>query len=84
MYHSSSSWLAVDGRSATNFFIRSCTHTQFENKAWWRVDLLQVEPVSEVYIVNRGDCCGQRLNNFEILVGKLALLLILIYRFSQA
>jgi len=48
------------------------------DKGWWRVDLLQVEPVSEVYIVNRGDCCGYRLNNFEILVGRLAFLLILL------
>ena len=41
----------------------------FQNP-WWRVDLRQVEPVNEVYIVNRGDCCGDRLNPFEIRVGK--------------
>ena len=62
---------AVDGNSQTTF--ASCTHTQqgvdFQNP-WWRVDLGQVEPVNEVYIVNRGDCCGERLNPFEIRVGK--------------
>ncbi|XP_074612301.1 receptor-type tyrosine-protein phosphatase S-like isoform X2 [Acropora palmata] len=61
---------AVDGNSQTTF--ASCTHTQegvdFQNP-WWRVDLGQVEPVNEVYIVNRGDCCGERLNPFEIRVG---------------
>ena len=31
-----------------------------------------MEPVTEVYIVNRGDvCCSNRLNPFEIRVGKL-------------
>ncbi|XP_067028443.1 uncharacterized protein [Acropora muricata] len=67
-WHPSSN--AVDGNSQTTF--RSCTHTQrasiFQNP-WWRVDLGQVEPVNEVYIVNRGDCCGDRLNPFEIRVG---------------
>ena len=36
----------------------------------WRVDLEQVLPVSEVFILNSGDCCGERLNGAEIRVGK--------------
>ena len=60
---------AVDGNSQTTW--TSCIHSQmnFQNP-WWRVDLEQVEPVNEVYIVNRGDCCGFRLKPFEIRVGK--------------
>ncbi|XP_044165887.1 uncharacterized protein LOC122949943 [Acropora millepora] len=62
---------AVDGNSQTTFD-PSCIHTE-EGKdyanPWFRVDLEQVEPVNEVYIVNRGDCCGERLNPFEIRVG---------------
>ncbi|XP_074612317.1 uncharacterized protein LOC141866677 isoform X1 [Acropora palmata] len=62
---------AVDGDSRTSFE-KYCTHTEegvgFQNP-WWRVDLEKVEPVNEVYIVNRGDCCGDRLNPFEIRVG---------------
>ena len=62
---------AVDGNSQTTWTF--CIHTQrgadFQNP-WWRVDLGQVEPVNEVYIVNRGDCCGDWLNPFEIRVGK--------------
>ena len=40
---------------------------------WWKVDLLQDEHVSEVYIVNRGSECGcpDRFKNFEIRVGML-------------
>ena len=63
---------AVDGNSQTTFD-PSCIHTEegkdYENP-WFRVDLEKVEPVNEVYVVNRGDCCGERLNPFEIRVGK--------------
>ena len=58
----------MDGDSET-----TCTHSNgnvFFQNPWWRVDLEQVEPVNEVYIVNRVDCCGDRLNPFEIRVGK--------------
>ena len=75
--HGGLSTLGVDGNSATNYNRRSCTHTMRENKAWWRVDLGQNEPVSEVYIVNRGSRWAYRLNNFEIRVGRLSFLLIL-------
>ena len=61
---------AVDGKIITNYHSGSCTHTQTENSPWWRVDLGRVELVSEVYVVNRGDCCGARLSSFEIRVGR--------------
>ena len=65
----------VDGDSTTGFSQGSCTLTTQENNPWWIVDLGQVEPVSEVYIVNRGDSLGNRLSNFEIRVGRLAFLI---------
>ena len=68
--YSSPSNRAVDGDSQTSWYLSSCIHSLFEINPWWRVDLEQVEPVNEVYIVNRGDCCGERLNPFEIRVGK--------------
>ena len=61
---------AVDGNSNTNFNDGSCAHTLNEKQPWWRVDLGNVELVNEVYVVNRGDCCGDRLNPFEIRVGE--------------
>ena len=61
---------AVDGKVITSYNGGSCTLTLNENSPWWRVDLGQVEPVSEVYVVNRGDCCGNRLSSFEIRVGR--------------
>lgn len=72
-YSVGSSGKAVDGDSTTNNFYKdlTCSHTMNESpNPWWRVDLGRVEPVTEVYIVNRGDCCGARLSSFEIRVGK--------------
>ena len=65
-----SSNLAVDGNLDTNTGERkSCTHTREQSNPWWGVDLGSRQKVSEVYIVNRGDCCGDRLSSFEIRVG---------------
>ena len=61
---------AVDGNSDTTFSSGSCSQTGPATNPWWRVDLGRVEPVNQVYIVNRGDCCGDWLNSFEIRVGR--------------
>lgn len=62
----------MDGVKDTHF--SKCTRTDLNGKGtinpWWRVNLEQWLPVSEVYILNRGDCCGDRLKGFEIRVGK--------------
>ena len=68
----------MDGNSDTTYSKGSCTHTPSVVEPWWRVDLGQEEPVSEVYVVNRGHPdFASRLGNFEIRVGKLAFLSIL-------
>ena len=62
---------AVDGIKGTHY--TQCAITQDIPRTtdpWWRVDLDQVIPVSEVYILNRGDSFGDRLNGAEIRVGK--------------
>ena len=68
----------MDGNSNTDFKggYGSCTmsYSTASEHAWWRVDLGQDELVTEVYVVNRldSDCvCGNRLNDFEIRVGRL-------------
>ncbi|KAL9987750.1 hypothetical protein ACROYT_G002106 [Oculina patagonica] len=58
---------AVDGFGNSDPL--KCTHTESSNGPWWRVDLEELLPVSEVYILNRRDCCGDRLKGFEIRVG---------------
>ena len=68
--------LAVDGNRKTRIWARgSCTHTKLANNPWWRVDLGRTRRIGRVYVVNRGDCCGSRLNGFEIYVGMLGLYL---------
>ena len=62
---------AVDGISNADYYANSCTHTGKELNPWWRVDLGQVEPVSEIYLVNQENQWFYRQNNFEIRVGGL-------------
>ncbi|XP_073259200.1 uncharacterized protein [Porites lutea] len=71
-YSSSSddSYKAVDGNSNTSSLAGLCSLTNLELNPWWRVDLGRKEPVSEVYVVNSGGCCTNRLNPFEIRVGE--------------
>ena len=59
---------AVDGNKGLRF--TKCTLTNQETDPWWRVDLGRVEPVAEVNILNRGDCCGWRLDGAEMRVGR--------------
>ena len=63
---------AVDGKINTDYYAgKTCSHTKDGRYAWWRVDLGQVEPVIEVYVVNRKGSYGWRLGSFEIRVGRL-------------
>ncbi|APR74793.1 Endo-1,4-beta-xylanase [Minicystis rosea] len=60
--------LAVDGNADGNFQAGSVTHTNSEAQAWWQVDLERVQPIGNVVIYNRTDCCSERLTNFNLLV----------------
>ena len=63
---------AVDGDTNTNWNGLSCTHTSFyvvDNNPWWRVDLERTRSVMSVKIWNRGDCCSDRLEGFEVWIG---------------
>ncbi|XP_064638153.1 zonadhesin-like [Lineus longissimus] len=64
---------AVDGNKNTNYFSYSCTHTSANagdtvNNNWWAVDLVDISLIQKVVLYNRGDCCGSRLGNFDIVV----------------
>ena len=60
---------AVDGNANSQWGGSSCTHTNRQRGAWWRVDLGRVWAVGKVKITNRGDCCWGRLRAFEVRVG---------------
>jgi len=52
--------LAVDGD------INTFSHSQGPTNEWWQVDLGEPVSVQRVTIVNRQDCCYNRLRNFHI------------------
>ena len=62
---------AVDGNTNVAFGEGSCTHTQTESNAWWRVDLETTRSVKSVKIWNRADSPGAsgRLEGFEVWIG---------------
>ncbi|XP_053565465.1 fucolectin [Bombina bombina] len=60
---------AIDGNPDADYYHGSCTHTNNDMSPWWRLDLLRNHRISKVIITNRGDCCGERLNGGEILIG---------------
>ncbi len=66
-FGSSAKW-AVDGNIDGNWGNNSVTHTDAEPGAWWEVDLGSVKTVRTVNVYNRTDCCGDRLNNFNVIL----------------
>ena len=66
--HSGVSNRAIDGNKNPDFHSGKCTHTSQENEAWWSVDLGKPCLVHSLMITNRGDCCGNRLSNFDVTV----------------
>src|SRR6266498_824088 len=59
---------AVDGNTSGNWGDNSVTHTAVENQPWWKVDLGSLQPIQEVKLWNRTDCCGDALADFYLFV----------------
>jgi len=48
----------------------TCMHTKAEKEGgWWQATFAAPITISKVQILNRGDCCGNRLNGAKIMVG---------------
>lgn len=58
---------AVDGNNDGVWNNGSVTHTGYDARAWWQVDLGSAQYVDRVDIYNRTDCCADRLSNFAVL-----------------
>lgn len=65
---------AVDGNEDSAWGGDSCTHTNAGdgNTAWWQVDLGSVQHIRAVQLVNRADCCGDRINGAQVVVSRSA------------
>ncbi|MEU7897404.1 discoidin domain-containing protein [Nonomuraea sp. NPDC049152] len=48
----------------------SVTHTGLEPQPWWQVDLGTSQPIGEVAVWNRTDCCADRLTDYYVLVSE--------------
>ncbi|XP_075057087.1 uncharacterized protein LOC142143276 [Mixophyes fleayi] len=59
----------INGNQDSVYNHGSCCHTHNDFSPWWRVDLLRSHKIHHITITNRGDCCGERLNGAEILIG---------------
>jgi hypothetical protein len=59
---------AVDGNTSGNWGDNSVTHTMVEDQPWWYVDLGSLQPIQEVKLWNRTDCCGDALADFYLFV----------------
>lgn len=59
---------AVDGNDDGAFSSGSVTSTNADAwpYAWWQVDLGSAREIGTVVLVNRTDCCAERLSNFNV------------------
>jgi F5/8 type C domain len=57
---------ANDGNTDGVFSDNSVSHTNFEFRPWWQVDLGSVKSIGGVVVFNRTDCCSDRLSDFDI------------------
>nr|XP_033785235.1 pentraxin fusion protein-like [Geotrypetes seraphini] len=67
--HPGNARLVIDGNPNTNYFKGSCSHTDYQPRAWWRLDLQHSWQIASIRVVNRGDCCSARLNGAQIRIG---------------
>ena len=52
---------ANDGNASQNYNDGSTSHTATEKDPWWQLDLNGVKEIGRIKVLNRGDCCGDRL-----------------------
>jgi hypothetical protein len=65
------SWRAVDGNRNGNWTgdaTNSIAHTNFDQNAWWYVDLGSFFDITRIDIWNRTDCCSDRLFPFRVVI----------------
>ncbi|XP_071793344.1 uncharacterized protein [Asterias amurensis] len=56
----------LDAKVAPGF---TCSITKEDDDPWWLVDLEKEHCISKVVLLNRGDCCSERLTNAVVRAG---------------
>jgi site-specific DNA-adenine methylase len=74
LYHSINpvAGYAVNGNTDGYFLNKSTTHTNYEQGAWWQVDLGSKKDIKQIIIYNRTDCCAARLSNYQVSISNKA------------
>ncbi|XP_075437269.1 pentraxin fusion protein-like [Ascaphus truei] len=60
----------IDGNKDTDYRSGSCFETSYEKPAWWVLDLKESYKIDTIIVVNRGDCCAERLMGAEVRVAE--------------
>jgi hypothetical protein len=60
--------LANDNNGDGVFSHNSVSHTDYQYRPWWQVDLGDIKNIGSVVVFNRTDCCTDRLSDFDIFV----------------
>ncbi|KAM5125128.1 fucolectin-1-like [Mantella aurantiaca] len=60
---------AVDGVTDQDWNHNSCTHTNQDNEAWWRLDMKQSHKIEIVVVYGRTDSWMGRLMGAEVRIG---------------
>ncbi|MEM9465181.1 MAG: discoidin domain-containing protein [Actinomycetota bacterium] len=60
---------AVDGIRDGDNAVAPNAITQEDTEAWWEVDLGGVYAIDGLNLYNRTDCCGERLADFDVMIG---------------
>ncbi|XP_073536202.1 fucolectin-like [Phyllobates terribilis] len=60
---------AIDGNRDGAYRMKSCILTKSDESPWWRVDLYEPRRIGAVVVVNRKDCCWNRLIGAEVRIG---------------
>ncbi|XP_053324002.1 fucolectin-like [Spea bombifrons] len=60
---------AIDGNREGVYNLGSCILTRSESNPWWKLDFHKPRKVGAVVLVNRIDCCWERLMGAEVRIG---------------
>ncbi|KAM4689838.1 fucolectin-1-like, partial [Rhinophrynus dorsalis] len=60
---------AIDGNREGVYNLGSCILTRNDFSPWWRLDFHEPRKVGAVVLVNRQDCCWDRLKGAEVRIG---------------
>ncbi|XP_069815849.1 fucolectin-1-like isoform X2 [Dendropsophus ebraccatus] len=70
VYHGSGMAInAIDGNREGVYRMKSCILTKSDFSPWWRLDLHEPRRIGAVVVVNRKDCCWDRLKGAQVRVG---------------